>query len=101
MSDKPINPYIVLAAGIVFPGAGHVILGQAQRGLMFLFFTLILGWVSLRLMPETASFFGRHAGGIFIYGISVLDAYKLARVKWEVWTHQRANPDTDNDSATG
>ena len=87
MSEKPVNPYAVLAASLVFPGAGHVILKQPQRGLMFLFFTLILGWASLRLMPETASFFARHAGGIFIYGISVIDAYKLARLRWEIWKH--------------
>ena len=87
MSDKPVNPYLVLAASLVFPGAGHVILGQAQRGLMFLFFTVILGWVSIRLMPETASFFGRHAGGVLIYGISVLDAYKVARIRYENWRH--------------
>jgi putative effector of murein hydrolase LrgA (UPF0299 family) len=57
---------------------------------MFLFFTLILGWVSLRVMPENASLFARHVGGIFIYGISVIDAYKLARVKWETWKFAEA-----------
>ena len=45
MSDAPRNPYLVLAAAIV-PGAGHVLLGLAQRGLMFIFFMVILGWVS-------------------------------------------------------
>ncbi|MFM8608044.1 MAG: DUF6677 family protein [Hyphomicrobiales bacterium] len=89
MTDKPpINPYIVLAAAVVVPGAGHVIQGKPQRGLMFLFFTLILGWVSLRLMPETASVFTRHVGGIFIYGLSVLDAYKSARVNLETWKYR-------------
>lgn len=87
MTDKPRHPYVVLAAALVLPGAGHVLQGKAQRGLMFLFFTLILGWVSLRIMPEQASFFARHAGGIFIYGISVIDAYKLARVNWETWKY--------------
>ncbi len=87
MSKKPVNPYAVLLASLVIPGAGHVILGLAQRGLMFLFFTAILGWVSLRLMPETASFFGRHVGGIFIYGIAALDAYRLARIRYETWRH--------------
>ncbi len=87
MTDKPRHPYVVLAAALVLPGAGHVLQGKAQRGLMFLFFTLILGWVSLRIMPEHASFFARHAGGIFIYGISVIDAYKLARVNWETWKY--------------
>ena len=79
--EKTKNPYLVLMASLVLPGSGHVILGQAQRGLMFLFFTVILAWVSIRLMPETASFFSRHVGGFFIYGIAALDAYKIARLK--------------------
>lgn len=85
MSDKPTSPYLVLATAILLPGAGHVLQGLARRGLMFLFFTLILGWVSLRLMPDTASFLGRHIGGIFIYGMSIIDAYRIARIRYETW----------------
>lgn len=81
MSDKPKNPYLILLAGLIIPGAGHVLMGQAQRGLTFLFFTVILGWVSLKVMPEHMSFFARHVGGILIYGVSVLDAYRIAKVK--------------------
>ncbi len=81
MASKPKNPYLILVAGLLLPGAGHVILGQAQRGLTFLFFTAVLGWVSLKVMPEHMSFFARHVGGIFIYGLSVLDAYKIARIR--------------------
>lgn len=92
MTAKPQNPYAVLAAAIVLPGAGHVLQGKPQRGLMFLFFTVILGWVSLRLMPADSSFFARHVGGIFIYGISVIDAYKSARISWETWRHAEARP---------
>jgi hypothetical protein len=80
MSEKSANPKLVLLASLI-PGAGHVMLGQAQRGLTFIFFTVVLGWVSVRLMPETASFFSRHAGGIFIYGLSILDAYRIARLR--------------------
>jgi putative effector of murein hydrolase LrgA (UPF0299 family) len=90
MSRQPLNPYLVLAAAIVMPGAGHVLQGKPQRGLMFLFFTIILGWVSLRVMPDTASFFARHVGGIFIYGISVIDAYRSARISWETWKYAEA-----------
>jgi putative effector of murein hydrolase LrgA (UPF0299 family) len=90
MSRQPLNPYLVLAAAIVMPGAGHVLQGKPQRGLMFLFFTIILGWVSLRVMPDTASFFARHVGGIFIYGISVIDAYRSARISWEIWKYAEA-----------
>ncbi len=87
VNGKPRHPYAILAASLLLPGLGHVLMGKAQRGLTFLFFTVILGWVSLRLMPETASFFSRHVGGIFIYGLSVIDAYKAARIDWEVRRH--------------
>jgi hypothetical protein len=77
MNEKPTNPKLVLLASLL-PGAGHVMLGLAPRGLQFLFFMLIFGWLSLRLMPEHMSFFARHVGGIFIYGVSIQDAYRIA-----------------------
>jgi len=89
VNEAPRNPYLVLAAAIV-PGAGHVVLGLAQRGLVFIFFTVILGWVSTKIMPPEASFFARHVGGIFIYGISVIDAYRTARLRAETWKHDKA-----------
>ena len=83
MPSKTINPYVVLLASLCLPASGHVLLGKAQRGLIFLFFIIVLGWISLRVMPASASFFTRHGGGFLVYGISVLDAYKIARVKRE------------------
>ena len=95
---EPRNPRHVLAAAII-PGAGHVLLGQAPRGLTFLFFMIVLGWASTRLMPDHASFIGRHIGGVFIYGMSVIDAYRRARLAWETWhyaqDHRPAAPDPD------
>ena len=91
MTPAPRNPRLVLLAAIVLPGSGHVLQGRAPRGLMFLFFTIILGWASSHVMPDTASFFGRHIGGIFIYGMSVIDAYKWSKVKWEVWKHAKTH----------
>lgn len=85
MNEAPRNPRLVLAAALVLPGSGHVLLGLATRGLTFLFFIIVLSWVGSHVMPEHASFFGRHIGGIFIYGLSVIDAYKTARVRWETW----------------
>ena len=90
MTDKPpTNPYYILLASILLPGSGHVWLGLAQRGLMFLFFIIILGWASSHLMPEHASFIGKHIGGVFIYGISVIDAYKIARVRFVEWNNEK------------
>lgn len=97
MNPTPRNPYAVLAAALVLPGSGHVLLGLAQRGLMFLFFTVILGWASPHLMPEDSSFLGRHIGGLFIYGLSVIDAYKTARIRWEKWKYSEEHP---QDSST-
>lgn len=91
MTTAPRNPRLVLLAAIILPGSGHVLQGRAPRGLMFLFFTIILGWASSHVMPETASFFGRHIGGIFIYGMSIIDAYKWSRLKREVWKHAKTH----------
>jgi hypothetical protein len=76
--SKRKNRLLVLAASLI-PGAGHVLLGKAPRGLMFIFFMTILGWVSFKLMPESASFVGRHIGGVFIWGMSIIDAQRLNR----------------------
>ena len=84
---KPFNPYIILLVAILLPGVGHVLNGNPQRGLTFLFFIITLGWVTSKIAPPEASFIGHYAGGAFIYALSIIDAYKAARVKWEVWRH--------------
>lgn len=77
------RPLAILGAAAVLPGSGHVWLGLVQRGLTFLFFMLVLGWVTTRVAPPDASFVGRHAGGFFVYALSVLDAYRIARIRRE------------------
>ena len=72
------KPILLFVASLI-PGAGHVWLGQAPRGLMFIFFMTILGWISTKIMPESASFIGRHIGGVFIWGMSIIDAYRINR----------------------
>ena len=86
----PRNPYGVLAFAIVLPGSGQVLNGVPQRGLVFLFFIFVLGMASVHLMPPHASFLGRYIGGVFIYGLSVIDAYRAARVAWEKWKFTQA-----------
>lgn len=84
MDEKPNNPYLVLAAACILPGTGQVLLGQPNRGLVFLFFIIVFSWVGNRLLPD-ASFFARHAGGILIYGLAVIDAYRRARLNTAFW----------------
>jgi hypothetical protein len=86
-TPAPANPYLVLGAAIALPGSGHVLLRVPVRGLQFLFFMVILGWITTKIAPPDASFIGRHAGGFLIYALSVLDAYKIARVRHATWDH--------------
>jgi hypothetical protein len=97
-SPAPANPYLVLGAAIVLPASGHVILGVPVRGLQFLFFMVILAWVTTKIAPPDAGFVGRHAGGFLIYALSILDAYRIARIRHAVWVH---NAPQDNDCTGG
>ena len=99
-TNTPPNPYAVLGAAIVLPASGHVILGVPVRGLQFLFFMVILAWITAKIAPPDASFVGRHAGGFLIYALSILDAYKMARVRTAQWVHSaRHGGDTAAGSA--
>ena len=100
-ADRTINPYLVLAAAALVPGSGHVLLRVPLRGLQFLFFMVILAWVSLRLAPADASFLLRHGGGVLIYGLSVLDAYKVARIRAETVRFRAAAATEDQASSRG
>jgi hypothetical protein len=82
---RPINPHAVLATAILLPGTGQVLNRQPVRGLTFLFFILLLGAFTLKTADPDVSIVGKLAGGLFVYGLSIIDAYKLARVRFEVW----------------
>ncbi|MES2847181.1 MAG: hypothetical protein V4747_19340 [Pseudomonadota bacterium] len=82
---RPINPHAVLVAAILLPGTGQVLNRQPVRGLTFLFFILLLGAFTLKTADPDVSIVGKLAGGLFVYGLSIIDAYKLARVRFEVW----------------
>lgn len=88
-SLAPQNPFLVLGAAIVLPGSGHVLLKVPARGLQFIFFMVILAWITTKFAPPEASFVGRHAGGFLIYALSILDAYKIARFRHASWLHRR------------
>jgi hypothetical protein len=92
-SDRPpTDPYAVLAAAILLPASGHVWLGLVPRALTFLFFMLALGWVSTRFAAPDTSFIGQHAGGVLVYAISVLDAYRIARTRRADWQTKASRP---------
>ena len=82
---RPIHPYIVLALAIVLPGVGHVALGQQARGFGFAFFSLLLALLTWHLTTPEQSFVGRAAGGLFVWALSIPDAYRIARIRYETW----------------
>ncbi|NLU72637.1 hypothetical protein HCC61_08120 [Streptomyces sp. HNM0575] len=72
------TPMLVLLTAAVLPGVGHVVIGRPFRGLTFVFYILLLGIITAHLAAPDRSFLGTYAGGVFVYAISVMDAYRLA-----------------------
>lgn len=81
-----MNPYTVLALAIVLPGMGHVAVGQPQRGFGFAFFALLMALVSWHTTTPEHSFIGRSAAGLFVWALSIPDAYRIARLQYERWS---------------
>ena len=64
----PLNPWAVLAVAILLPGMGQVLNRQPLRGLIFVFFVLLLGAFTLKTAAPDVSFVGKIAGGLFVCG---------------------------------
>jgi hypothetical protein len=86
-APRPTNPLLVLLAAIMLPGSGQVINREPARGLIFVFFILLLGGFTLVTAKPDVSIIGKLAGGIFVYAIAIYDAYKKARIKQAVWDY--------------
>ena len=84
---RPMHPLAILALAIVLPGSGQVFNREPARGLIFVFFILLLGAFTLITAAPDVSIVGKLAGGIFVYAISIYDAYKRARIRFEVWRY--------------
>lgn len=82
---KPVHPYVVLPVSILLPGMGQVLNRQPVRGLIFVFFVVLLGAFTLKTAAPYVSFIGKLAGGLFVWAMSAFDAYKTARIRFAVW----------------
>ncbi len=85
MADpRPANPYLVLVSSLLLLGSGQVWNRQPLRGLTFLFFAVLLGGFTLMTAKPDVSLVGKLSGGLFVYAMSVFDAYKTARIRHEI-----------------
>ena len=79
----PIAPQWVLLIAILLPGMGQVVNNTPVKGLVMICFMVILGLITFNLAQPNISMVGKLAGGIFIYALSVMDAYYWAKYRWE------------------
>ena len=79
----PIASQWVLLIAILLPGMGQVINNTPVKGLVMICFMVILGLITFNLAQPHISMVGKLAGGIFIYALSVMDAYYWAKYRWE------------------
>lgn len=86
----PLNPRLVLAVALLLPGMGQVLNRQPVRGLIFVCFAVLLGGFTLKTAAPEVSFVGKVAGGLFVWAMAALDAYKTARIRHAVWQHRKA-----------
>lgn len=75
---RALHPFVVLGVALVLPGVGQVLSQQPRRGLVFVFYMVLLGVITYQVAPPDASRIGQVAGGVFVYAVSVLDAYQVA-----------------------
>ena len=81
----PIAPKWVLLIAILLPGVGQVVNNTPLKGLVMVCFMIILGLITFNLAQAHISMVGKLAGGIFIYALSIMDAYYWAKYRCEAF----------------
>ena len=94
--SPPLNPYLVLLAAILLPGFGHVLNGQARRGLIMQLFMVALGFITWQLAPPTATFVGKISGGLFVYALSLPEAFRVAKLRQLAFERGNEHPPDDD-----
>ena len=89
MTKPPPHPWLVLAPGLLLPGVGQVMNRQPVRGLIFVFFVVLLGGFTLKTAAPEVSVVGKFAGGLFVWAMAAMDAYRTARIRHTVWSHRQ------------
>lgn len=83
--QPPLKPIWVLVIAILLPGVGQLVNNTPLKGLVMVCFMIILGLITFNLAQVHISMVGKLAGGIFIYALSIMDAYYWAKYRWEAF----------------
>jgi hypothetical protein len=86
--QKPLDAKLVLLVAIFLPGMGQVINNAPKRGFFMACFMIILGLITFNLAQPHISMVGKLSGGIFIYAISILDAYYWAKYRMAIFSNE-------------
>ena len=84
----PPQPYLVLAIATLLPGMGQVLNRQPMRGLIFVFFAVLLGAFTLKTAAPDVSFVGKTSGALFVWAMAMMDAYRTARLRRAIWERE-------------
>ena len=85
---RPRHPLLVLPGRHPAAGLRPYALGLPLRGLTLQMFMIVFGLITWHLTTAQQSLIGRLAGGLFIYAISIMDAYRLAKLRWDAFQRQ-------------
>lgn len=80
----PMRPRLVLLLACLFPGLGHVALGRWSRAFGFAAFTLFFAALTWKFAPHDRSLVGRTAAGLFVWALSIPDAYRSAVMRQHI-----------------
>lgn len=81
-SWQPLHPWTVLLIAILLPGFGHVVCGKTRRGFIMQMFMISLAFVTWHLAASDRDLVGKLAGGLFIYALSIPEAFYMAKLRW-------------------
>ena len=77
-------PRLVLLLACFAPGLGHAALGRWNRAFGFALFTVFFAALTWKFAPHDRSLVGRTAGGLFVWALSIPDAYRSAAVRQQI-----------------
>jgi hypothetical protein len=62
-------------------------------------FMLALGFVTWQLAPPTASLIGKLSGGLFVYALSLPEAFRAAKIRQLAYERGAAPSGTEDETA--